>query len=58
LIRFLFVAAERGLRIIGPYDLYMVETLIIIGFIVKLGIFPLHFWFPSVISISSWFSCF
>jgi NADH:ubiquinone oxidoreductase subunit 2 (subunit N) len=31
----------------------VVNFIILVGLMVKLGIFPLHFWFPSVIGSSS-----
>jgi NADH:ubiquinone oxidoreductase subunit 2 (subunit N) len=34
------------------------DIIMIAGFMVKLGVFPFHFWFPRVISMASWFSCF
>ena len=58
LVRFLFVTAERILRMRRLVDIYLVDFLILVGFMIKLGIFPLHFWFPRVIRISSWISCF
>nr|AQZ26099.1 NADH dehydrogenase subunit 2 [Semelidae sp. STW-2017] len=36
----------------------IVYSLLMFGFTVKLGVFPFHFWFPTVMSCSSWFSCF
>lgn len=35
-----------------------VDLIMISGFIVKLGVFPFHFWFPRVIRIASWVRCF
>nr|YP_010507445.1 NADH dehydrogenase subunit 2 [Dracogyra subfuscus]UXG19116.1 NADH dehydrogenase subunit 2 [Dracogyra subfuscus] len=32
--------------------------ILIIGLLLKLGVFPFHFWFPSVVSGLSWFSGF
>nr|YP_009108162.1 NADH dehydrogenase subunit 2 [Panopea globosa]AIU56071.1 NADH dehydrogenase subunit 2 [Panopea globosa] len=32
--------------------------LLCVGLFLKLGIFPFHFWFPSVVSSSSWFNLF
>nr|QID02648.1 NADH dehydrogenase subunit 2 [Scrobicularia plana] len=31
---------------------------LLLGFMIKLGVFPFHFWFPGVMGGASWFSCF
>nr|YP_010393047.1 NADH dehydrogenase subunit 2 [Xylophaga washingtona]UPX88945.1 NADH dehydrogenase subunit 2 [Xylophaga washingtona]UPX88957.1 NADH dehydrogenase subunit 2 [Xylophaga washingtona] len=31
---------------------------LLLGFCLKLGLFPFHYWVPSVMSTCSWFSCF
>lgn len=53
------------LTISSPLDytfIRIIEMLIyltlVLGFLVKLGVFPFHFWFPRVIGGSSWFRCF
>nr|BAJ09670.1 NADH dehydrogenase subunit 2 [Batillaria cumingii] len=33
-------------------------TFLALGLLVKMGVFPFHFWFPSVMAGLSWFSCF
>ena len=58
LVRFLFITAERILRMRRLVDAYLVDFIILVGFMIKLGIFPLHFWFPRVIRMSSWIRCF
>nr|UFQ25509.1 NADH dehydrogenase subunit 2 [Pliocardia sp. A3710_17_S18] len=37
---------------------WLVELIIMIGLMVKLGLFPFYFWIPSVMGVLSWFSCF
>nr|QGW36196.1 NADH dehydrogenase subunit 2 [Monodonta labio] len=37
--------------------IYVGGTLIIFGLMLKLGSFPFHFWFPSVMAGVSWLSC-
>lgn len=37
--------------------LYMSSALLLLRLSIKLGIAPLHYWFPEVISKSSWHSC-
>ncbi len=58
LVSFLFVSSDSLLnyfsRILGG----VIEFLLLFGLIFKLGVFPVHFWFPSVISMSSWLRCF
>lgn len=58
LVRFLLIRGEGVLYAGGVCNNYLVELLIVAGFMVKLGVFPLHFWFPSVMRMSSWFRCF
>nr|YP_009491817.1 NADH dehydrogenase subunit 2 [Dosinia altior]AWI67986.1 NADH dehydrogenase subunit 2 [Dosinia altior] len=36
----------------------VVKFVILLGVLVKLGVFPFHFWVPSVMSGLSWFGCF
>lgn len=58
LFRFLFIRGDTG-RVGSEANNYdFVSWLMVGGFIVKLGVFPLHFWFPSVIGRASWFRCF
>nr|YP_006576384.1 NADH dehydrogenase subunit 2 [Iridona iridescens]AEV94278.1 NADH dehydrogenase subunit 2 [Iridona iridescens] len=58
LVSFLFILSENVLRLGSLDELYLVDFMMLVSFMVKLGVFPLHFWFPSVMSTSSWFSCF
>lgn len=43
-----------GLRLSG----WFCDMLVVLGLMVKLGVFPMHFWFPSVMASVSWFRCF
>lgn len=36
----------------------LTESLILLRLIVKLGVFPFHFWIPSVMATLSWIGCF
>nr|YP_009491830.1 NADH dehydrogenase subunit 2 [Dosinia troscheli]AWI68000.1 NADH dehydrogenase subunit 2 [Dosinia troscheli] len=36
----------------------VVKFIVLLGILVKLGVFPFHFWVPSVMSGLSWFGCF
>lgn len=58
LVRFLLFRMSFGFRILFSFSEGVADILIIIGFIVKLGVFPFHFWFPRVIRMASWFRCF
>ncbi len=58
MIGFLFMVTESASRLGSIYDIYLIDLLVVSRFIIKLGIFPLHFWFPSVMGMSSWFRCF
>lgn len=53
---FLFQALGSRLLLLGSYS-SEAFVLIFIGIIVKLGIAPFHFWFPSVINSISWPMC-
>nr|AMA07343.2 NADH dehydrogenase subunit 2 [Diodora graeca] len=39
------------------YLVYLGPLLVVFGFGVKLGVFPFHFWVPSVMSGMGWFGC-
>nr|AJC10854.1 NADH deshydrogenase subunit 2 [Macoma balthica] len=56
LVSFLLFSSSPGF--ISYLSEEMVDIIMIGGFMVKLGVFPFHFWFPSVMSMASWFSCF
>lgn len=53
---FLFQALGSSLLLLGSYSPSFF-FLIILGIIVKLGIAPFHYWFPSVINSISWPIC-
>nr|AME17935.1 NADH dehydrogenase subunit 2 [Cyclina sinensis] len=46
------------LMMVYPYFSFSVESFILLGLSVKLGIFPFYFWVPGVMSSLSWFACF
>ena len=58
LVRFLFVSSDFLCNYFGYVLGGVNEFLLLLGVIFKLGVFPFHFWFPSVIRISSWLRCF
>lgn len=58
LVSFLFISANYFTSIPNGVFERVVGFIMIRGFIIKLGVFPLHFWFPRVIRASSWFRCF
>nr|UFQ25431.1 NADH dehydrogenase subunit 2 [Abyssogena southwardae] len=37
---------------------WLVEFILVVGLMMKLGLFPFYFWIPSVMSVVSWVSCF
>lgn len=37
---------------------WLVEFILVVGLIIKLGLFPFYFWIPSVIGVVSWVGCF
>nr|YP_010393026.1 NADH dehydrogenase subunit 2 [Xylophaga dorsalis]UPX88888.1 NADH dehydrogenase subunit 2 [Xylophaga dorsalis] len=59
---FVFQSVGSGVLFIGfiimeggtGYSIYW----ILLGLILKLGLFPFHFWVPAVLSLSSWFGCY
>jgi len=64
---FMAQALGRGLLLLGalsllssphlPLSPLLYNSLLIIGLLLKLGLPPCHFWFPSVISSISWPIC-
>nr|YP_009431973.1 NADH dehydrogenase subunit 2 [Donax vittatus]ATA66422.1 NADH dehydrogenase subunit 2 [Donax vittatus] len=58
LISFLLISSQSSFYIMGPYMGGFINFMMISGFFIKLGVFPMHFWFPSVMGSASWFSCF
>lgn len=60
-----FIAQALGSRIIlitrisiwSTYSSYQINLILITAIIIKLGIAPIHFWFPPVISSISWIAC-
>ena len=53
---FLFQALGSSLLLLGAYSAEF-NILVFIGILVKLGIAPFHFWFPSVMNSISWPIC-
>lgn len=53
IVGFLFMVTGSISRLIRIYDSYLIDLLVVGRFMIKLGIFPLHFWFPSVMGMSS-----
>jgi len=51
LVRFLLF--RRRSSFFSPLSEGAADIVIIGGFMVKLGVFPFHFWFPRVMSIAS-----
>nr|QCO91536.1 NADH dehydrogenase subunit 2 [Pliocardia ponderosa] len=37
---------------------WLVELILMVGLMMKLGLFPFYFWIPSVMGVLSWVSCF
>nr|YP_006576420.1 NADH dehydrogenase subunit 2 [Semele scabra]AEV94314.1 NADH dehydrogenase subunit 2 [Semele scabra] len=58
LVGFLLMVGDRFLFFNNFGVGVVVDLMVVSGFMIKLGVFPFHFWFPSVMSVSSWFSCF
>lgn len=58
LTSFLLLLSERWLVFSQRFTYIIICLTLLIGFIIKLGVFPFHFWFPRVIGGASWFSCF
>jgi len=58
LTSFLLLISERWLGFSRNLSYVVIFFILLIGFIIKLGVFPFHFWFPSVMGGASWFSCF
>nr|YP_009431947.1 NADH dehydrogenase subunit 2 [Donax trunculus]ATA66396.1 NADH dehydrogenase subunit 2 [Donax trunculus] len=58
LVSFLLISSQ--LNFVSTYVLSqgVIHFMMIMGFFIKLGVFPMHFWFPSVMGSASWFSCF
>lgn len=58
LIGFMLISGEHllvGPGLMGNEIRYLI---IVFGLLIKLGVFPIHFWFPRVMSSCSWFRCF
>lgn len=53
---FIFQAFGSSILLLGSLN-RIVCYRVIFGLLVKLGVAPFHFWFPSVISGCSWFVC-
>nr|YP_009642908.1 NADH dehydrogenase subunit 2 [Gari elongata]QCQ20472.1 NADH dehydrogenase subunit 2 [Gari elongata] len=58
LFSFLLVSGDYLVMMVSPMWIVLGGGLLVLGFMTKLGVFPMHFWFPSVMSTASWFSCF
>lgn len=58
LIRFMFGNSNNWLGFSFLFTDTIFYFRLLLGFIIKLGVFPFHFWFPRVIRGSSWFRCF
>nr|YP_010447201.1 NADH dehydrogenase subunit 2 [Donax dysoni]UTM92209.1 NADH dehydrogenase subunit 2 [Donax dysoni] len=56
LVSFLLISSSNFMYE-GVMEL-IIDVFLMLGFLIKLGVFPMHFWFPTVMSSSSWFSCF
>lgn len=53
---FMFQAFGSSLLLLGVIR-SEISYIVIFGLLVKLGVAPFHFWYPSVIAGSSWFVC-
>lgn len=42
----------------GPLFSFIGAFIFLIGIIIKVGLFPFHFWFPRIIGGRRWFNCF
>nr|YP_009431960.1 NADH dehydrogenase subunit 2 [Donax variegatus]ATA66409.1 NADH dehydrogenase subunit 2 [Donax variegatus] len=58
LVSFLMISSHMPFLSMNLFSFSVVGVVMMIGFFIKLGIFPMHFWFPSVMGTVSWFSCF
>nr|AGW53609.1 NADH dehydrogenase subunit 2 [Arctica islandica] len=46
------------MMLISACLMLLTESLILLSLMVKLGVFPFHFWIPSVMATLSWMGCF
>jgi len=53
---FIFQAIGSGVLLLGAVGDFF-SFFILVGLLIKLGVAPFHFWFPSVLSRCSWFVC-
>nr|YP_006576396.1 NADH dehydrogenase subunit 2 [Hiatula diphos]YP_009642896.1 NADH dehydrogenase subunit 2 [Hiatula acuta]AEV94290.1 NADH dehydrogenase subunit 2 [Hiatula diphos]QCQ20460.1 NADH dehydrogenase subunit 2 [Hiatula acuta] len=58
LFSFLIISGDYLMLEVSSTQRVLSEIVMVLGFMVKLGVFPMHFWFPSVMSSASWLSCF
>nr|YP_009642920.1 NADH dehydrogenase subunit 2 [Sanguinolaria ovalis]QCQ20484.1 NADH dehydrogenase subunit 2 [Sanguinolaria ovalis] len=58
LFSFLIVSGDYFMLEASGIQRVLSEIIMVLGFMVKLGVFPIHFWFPSVMSSASWLGCF
>nr|YP_006576444.1 NADH dehydrogenase subunit 2 [Solecurtus divaricatus]AEV94338.1 NADH dehydrogenase subunit 2 [Solecurtus divaricatus] len=58
LVGLILVSGEFFLVGGGMMWQHMTNLMMVVGLMIKLGVFPMHFWFPSVMGSASWLSCF
>nr|YP_006576408.1 NADH dehydrogenase subunit 2 [Nuttallia olivacea]AEV94302.1 NADH dehydrogenase subunit 2 [Nuttallia olivacea] len=58
LVGFLLIIGDYSTMSYNQWWSMLGEVVVLLGFILKVGVFPMHFWFPGVMGGISWFSCF